>query len=142
MGRFSKSKGKRGERELAAELSRVLGIAARRGIQFQGSPDSPDVVTDIPEVHIECKRTERFRLYDALEQAVADAGAEKLPVVLHRQNKKPWVVVLRLDDLPKLISILHENTTPHHEPDTDPTEPRPAIDPNGSEYAGPGGNMP
>ena len=106
MGQFSKSKGKRGERELAAELSRVLGVAARRGVQFQGSPDSPDVVTDIPDIHIECKRSERLRLYEALDQAVNDAGVVKLPVVCHRQNNKPWVVVLRLDDLPKFATII------------------------------------
>ena len=110
MGRFSKAKGKRGERELAAELVRVLGVTARRGMQFQGSPDSPDVVTNIPNVHIECKRSEQFRLYAALEQAVNDAGTEKIPVVCHRQNNKPWIVVVRLDDLPKLVEILHDNT--------------------------------
>ena len=102
MGRFSRNKGKVGERELAHELTRVLGVAARRGVQFRGSPDSPDVIADIPGIHIECKRTERFRLYEALEQAVEDAGAN-IPVVLHRQNRQPWVVVIRLDDLPTLI---------------------------------------
>ncbi len=115
MGRFSKSKGKRGERELAAELSRVLGVAARRGQQFQGSPDSPDVVTDIHDVHIECKRSERLRLYEALEQAVEDAGVQKIPVVCHRQNNKPWVVVLRLDDLPKLATIIAELDHERHD---------------------------
>jgi len=111
MGRFSKAKGKRGERELASELCRVLGVSARRGMQFQGSPDSPDVVTNIPNIHIECKRAERFRLYESLEQAVDDAGAntQKVPVVCHRQNNKPWVVVVRLDDLPRLVEILHNN---------------------------------
>jgi len=105
MGRFSRNKGKVGERELAHELSRVFGVTARRGVQFQGSPDSPDVVTEIPDLHIECKRTERFRLYDALEQAVADAK-EKLPIVLHRQNRKQWVAVVQLADLPRLARIL------------------------------------
>ena len=95
MGRFSRNKGKVGERELAHELTRVLGVSARRGVQFRGSPDSPDVIADIPGVHIECKRTERFRLYEALEQAVEDAGAN-VPVVLHRQNRQPWVAVIRL----------------------------------------------
>ena len=105
MGIFSRNKGKVGERELAHELTRVLGVSARRGVQFQGGPDSPDVIADIPDVHIECKRTERFRLYEALEQAVEDAGAN-LPVVLHRQNRKPWVAIIRLDDLPTLIQKL------------------------------------
>ena len=138
MGRFSKSKGKRGERELAAELCRVLGVTARRGVQFQGSPESPDVVTSIPNVHIECKRSERFRLYEALEQAIEDAGTDKIPIVCHRQNNKPWVVVVRLDDLPKLVDILHDNTdTNTHEPEINPTEYRSAIDPNRPEHAGP-----
>ena len=105
MGSFSRNKGKVGERELAHELTRVLGVAARRGVQFRGGSDSPDVIADIPDVHIECKRTERFRLYEALEQAVADAG-NNVPLVLHRQNRKPWVAVIRLDDLPALIQKL------------------------------------
>ncbi|GHT34986.1 hypothetical protein FACS189427_03350 [Planctomycetales bacterium] len=108
MGRFSKDKGKRGERELAGELTRVLGITARRGVQFQGSPDSPDVITDLPDIHIECKRTERFQLYKALEQAITDAGENKIPVVCHRQNNQPWVVVIRLNDIPKFINTFSE----------------------------------
>ena len=108
MGRLSRNKGKVGERELAHELTRVLGVQARRGVQYQGGPNSPDVVTDIPGIHIECKRTERFRLYESLDQAVADAGTN-LPVVMHRQNKKPWVAVVRLDDLPALAQILTQN---------------------------------
>ena len=133
MGRFSKAKGKRGERELAAELGRVLGVTARRGMQFQGSPDSPDVVTNIPDVHIECKRSERLRLYEALEQAIGDAGTEKIPVVCHRQNNKPWVVVVRLDDLPKLVDTLHNNTIPSlsKNNETDPTESRSPQNPLG-----------
>jgi hypothetical protein len=87
MGRFSKDKGKRGERELAGELTRVPGIAARRGVQFQGSPDSPDVITELPDIHIECKRNERFQLYKALEQAIADAGNDKISIVCRSAKK-------------------------------------------------------
>ena len=101
MGRKSRDKGASGERELARELSRLLGVEARRGCQYHGGPGSPDVAADISDVHIECKRTERFRLYEALEQAIADAG-EKVPIVAHRQNHKPWIAVVRLDDLPRL----------------------------------------
>ncbi len=117
MGSFSRNKGKTGERELAHELSRVFGVSARRGVQFQGSPDSPDVIVDIPEIHIECKRTERFRLYEALDQATQDA-ATKIPLVLHRQNKKPWVAVVKLDDLPRLAAILAA-FLPNSEPSID-----------------------
>jgi hypothetical protein len=69
MGLFSKNKGKRGEREVAKELQRVLNVRAGRGVQFKGGPESPDVLIDIPEIHIECKRVERFNLYESLEQA-------------------------------------------------------------------------
>ena len=101
MGRKSRDKGASGERELAHELSRLFGIEARRGCQFHGGPGSPDVTADIPDVHIECKRTERLRLYEALQQAIVDAG-EKVPIVVHRQNHKPWLLIARLDDLPRL----------------------------------------
>jgi hypothetical protein len=47
-----------------------------------------------------------FRLYEALEQAIADAG-EKVPVVAHRQNHKPWVVIARLEDLPRLAMQIY-----------------------------------
>jgi Holliday junction resolvase len=112
MGSFSKNKGKRGERELARELSRVLGVRAWRGVQFQGSPDSPDIAIDIPDIHIECKRAERFNLYKSLEQAEADSCATQIPIVLHRQNKKAWVAVIKLDDLPRLSRIIVTNN--HH----------------------------
>ncbi len=108
MGHLSRNKGKVGERELAQELVRVLGVSARRGVQYSGGPDSPDVVTDIPDLHIECKRTEHFRLYDSLDQAIRDAGQGKTPVVMHRPNRRPWVVVLRLDDLPELVKRISQ----------------------------------
>ncbi len=102
----SRNKGARGERELAKELTRVLGIEARRGRQFCGSPDSPDVKTSLDDaVHFECKRVEAFNLYKALDQAKRDAG-DKIPVVAHRKNQREWVVVVRLDDLPRLVDSL------------------------------------
>lgn len=105
-GLRSRNKGKRGEREAAHELERLFGIEAHRGCQYTGSPDSPDVKTSIHGVHIEVKRVEKVRLYEALRQAVEDAG-EKIPVVLHRANDKPWLAIVRLDDLPDLAVQLY-----------------------------------
>jgi len=108
-GKLSRNKGASGERELARELSRLLGVDARRGQQHCGGPDSPDVKIDIPDLHIECKRTERLRLYEAMEQATQDASKgldedqqSMVPVVCHRSNRKPWLLTVRLDDLPRL----------------------------------------
>jgi len=105
MGLMSRNKGKAGEREAAAELRRLFGVEARRGRQYQGGDESPDVIADIPGVHIEVKRAEALRLYPALKQAIEDAG-DNIPVILHRANRQPWVAIVRLDDLPRLSTQL------------------------------------
>ena len=105
MGGMSRQKGKRGEREAAAELGELLGVDARRGVQFQGGPESPDVVLDGVQIHVECKRVEALNLYAAVEQATADAGG-RVPVVWHRRNNRPSVVIVetaRLLDLARAI---------------------------------------
>jgi hypothetical protein len=98
----SRVKGAVGERELAAWL-RERGISARRGQQFHGGGDSPDVVADLPGVHLECKRVEAGNPYVWLAQAVSDAGPNQIPIVAHRRNRQGWIAVLRLDDLLGLL---------------------------------------
>jgi Holliday junction resolvase len=95
MGKSQREKGKRGERELASIL-RGYGYDAHRGAQYHGGNDSPDV-TGLPGIHIEVKRTEALRIWDALAQAKADAG-EKMPVVMHRRNDCEWIVIQPLKD--------------------------------------------
>lgn len=94
----SRNKGAAAERELAKFL-RDRGIEARRGQQFSGGTDSPDVVAALPGYHIECKRVEQGNLYNWLAQAIRDAGPSKTPVVMHRRNRQEWVAILRLEDL-------------------------------------------
>jgi Holliday junction resolvase len=94
----SRAKGKRGELEWAKFLT-GLGLPARRGAQFSGSPDSPDVVGGIPGTHPEVKRVENLNVYDAMEQAVADSGGKRVPYVAHRKNNKEWLVTIRASDL-------------------------------------------
>lgn len=96
MGKMSRDKGKRGELEIASIL-RSYGYDCKRGQQYHGGGDSPDV-TGLPRVHIEVKRTERLDLYGALAQACRDAEKGNLPVVVHRRNDCPWVVIMELDD--------------------------------------------
>lgn len=92
----SRNKGAAGERELANYL-KARGYDARRGQQFKGGGDSPDVV-GLPGVHIECKVTEKTALYDWLAQARRDAATGAMPVVVHRRNRKGWVAILDLED--------------------------------------------
>lgn len=91
----SRQKGKRGELELAKVL-RDYGFDARRGQQFKGGADSPDV-TGLPGLHIECKRVERLNIYEAMEQSTRDAG-DQIPVVISRKNGKQWLITFRLSD--------------------------------------------
>jgi len=109
MGAKSRRKGCVGEREAAGELSRLFGVSAHRGRQYHGGTESPDVVADIPGVHWEVKRVEKLSIYPAMHQAIADAGLA-VPVVLHRKNGRPWLAVVKLDDLPELARILDTRT--------------------------------
>ena len=71
----SREKGKRGERQWRDEL-RAHGYTARRGQQFSGSPESPDVICDeLDWLHFEVKAVERLNIEDAMEQARRDAGS-------------------------------------------------------------------
>jgi len=97
-----RDKGARGERELAAYLT-DHGHPARRGQQYSGSPDSPDVVCPSLPFHFEAKRVERLRLHESFEQAVSDAGPGKVPIVAYKANRRPWLAILRLDDLLELM---------------------------------------
>lgn len=99
----SRAKGARGEREAASAWAEVMGGEARRGQQFHGGKDSPDVVHSFGDtIHLEVKRVERGSLYDWVAQAELDCGG-KIPLVLHRRNNKPWIALLRLDDVPRFI---------------------------------------
>jgi Holliday junction resolvase len=89
MSKMSREKGKRGEREFA-ELLREHGYEARRGQQFAGGGDSPDVVVNLP-IHFEVKRTESFSP-SYLAQAERDAHPANQPVVAWKRNAAPWRV--------------------------------------------------
>ena len=96
----SKQKGKRGELELSHKLQKY-GFNTKRGIQYQGSPESPDVV-GLPGIHIECKRVEKLNIDNAMEQSKKDSGKTEIPCVFHRKNKKDWLVTMCLNDFIKL----------------------------------------
>ena len=98
----SREKGKRGERQWRDEL-RANGYDARRGQQFNGSPDSPDVICDaLPDFHFEVKCVERLNLHAAMRQAGRD-GARKTPVVAHKRNYGPWLTTIPLEALSRFL---------------------------------------
>lgn len=106
MGKMSRDKGKRGERELASKL-REYGYDTRRGQQYCGANGDADVI-GLPGIHIECKRTERLSLYDAMAQAKADARLGEMPVVMHRKNNNEWLVIQPLADWIEMYKVVEE----------------------------------
>lgn len=100
----SRRKGAAGEREWA-NLLKSEGYDARRGQQFAGSPDSPDVVCESLPIHWEVKRVQSLNIEKAMEQAEGDAGSDKLPAVAHRKNKQKWCVTMRAEDFFRLLKL-------------------------------------
>lgn len=98
----SRAKGCRGELEASKCWAHVMGGKARRGQQFAGGNDSPDVISSFPGIHLEVKRCERGNPYDWVGQARRDAQG-KCPVVLHRRNNQPWLLIMELSDAPKFL---------------------------------------
>lgn len=93
----SRRKGVRGERQWRDEL-RANGYAARRGQQFSGSPDSPDVVCgELDWIHFEVKHVAKKALFEWMAQAERDCGGA-VPVVVHRACREPWLVTMRVAD--------------------------------------------
>jgi len=93
---MSRDKGKVGEREVVA-LLKSYGFDARRGQQFKGTKDSPDVISDMP-LYIEVKRREQVNLYEAINKAAEEAPREEEPIVFHRKNGKQWLITMNAED--------------------------------------------
>lgn len=105
MGRREREKGKRGERAAAKALAEVTGLSARRGVQYQGGEDSPDIQVEIPGIHWEVKWVERESVRAWVAQAIEEAG-DQAPAVLHKRSRGEWLVTLRLEDLMLIAQLL------------------------------------
>ena len=121
MGKInSRAKGCRGEREWR-DMLRAEGYEARRGQQFSGGTDSPDVICgDLPGLHFEVKRTQSSSPYNWIDQATRDAGVNKLPIVAHKRNGKDWLVMMPAN---AFFQLLRETNQPliHKQNDTQRT---------------------
>ena len=98
-----RQKGARGERMWRDEL-REAGFTARRGQQFAGGTDSPDVICEeLKNLHMEVKFVEALNLQKATEQAIRDAGSVKEWIVAHKRNRTPWLVTMSSELFFKLL---------------------------------------
>lgn len=104
-------KGKRGEREWR-DVLRAAGYEARRGQQFAGGADSPDVVCEeLSWIHFEVKHVEALSVHKAMDQAIRDAAGCKVPMVAHKKNREPWLVTMRAETFVELMKKLSPPTS-------------------------------
>jgi hypothetical protein len=106
----SKNKGAVGEREAAKVLTDMFGVECKRGVQYQGGPDSPDV-TGLPGVHVEVKRVQNFSVKGTIDQIEKDRG-DKPALIMHRRNNAPWLAIVPMDQLIDLINALYPIINP------------------------------
>ena len=94
MSNAAREKGKRGERAFAAWLRETFACDARRGVQYAGSPSSPDVEHSLDGIRFEVK-SNRLRIDAAIEQVVADCGPSQIAVVAYKRDRGDWLFILR-----------------------------------------------
>lgn len=108
----SKQKGKEAEREFSRAINNIGQFNAKRGCQFRGSPDSPDILCDGP-LYFEVKRRERLDLSGSIAQAVSDSGyphSGRTPVVASRKNREGWLLTVRIEDVVSFARAIIEAT--------------------------------
>ena len=108
MGKLSREKGKRGERQVV-DLLKKHGFEAHRGQQFKGTKDSPDVIHNMTGFCIEVKLREKFNLYEALEKTEQEAPKGEDAIVFHRKNGKKWLITMDADDFLSLTEELYND---------------------------------
>lgn len=99
MGKASRDKGKRGERE-ARDFVRDAWLCpqCQRSAQVSGLFNS-DLMYGPPGLHLEVKRYARIVALDFLKQAEEDSALQDggIPIVLMREDGGDWAVLLRAE---------------------------------------------
>jgi len=113
VGKFSRDKGARGERELRDILNKQ-GYNVRRGRAYGGEPD----LVGLDGIHIECKSVEKLNVRKALQQAIDDSESMKdgIPAVFWKKKHDPqelgvcegWTVTLQLADFLEILEAWNE----------------------------------
>jgi hypothetical protein len=91
----------------AKAVSQAIRLPARRGVQFKGGADSADLEVSLEGVHWEVKFVERESIRAWMKQAEEDAGG-KIPVVLSKKARAPWLITLPMDRLYEFFLRLEE----------------------------------
>lgn len=95
-GKAARNKGASAERELVNYIRDTWGYDVHRGKVFYHESD----MVGLNGIHPEVKRQERLNLYEAMKQAIEEAGKREdgLPAVFHRRDRTGWLVTMQLED--------------------------------------------
>ena len=99
----TRRKGTTYERTVAHRLAEVWP-GAKRGFQFRGGDEAPDVIGT--PYHIEAKHRRNVSIQAAMQQAIADSNG-RVPVVVSRDNHGEDLVTMRLNDW---LELAHGST--------------------------------
>lgn len=100
MGKFSRDKGKRGEREYANLIKPFFPDARRGASQSRSGSDAPDVVAGANFWH-ECKIGKRTNPKAALEQASEAKPDHMVAIAYTRDDYKKGIISLYAEDFLK-----------------------------------------
>ena len=102
MGKKSREKGARFEREIAREFREIFGNDSRRGYQYRDGAEAGDVLN--PVFFIECKRQQRCNIKAALKQAFEKCNDKtKYPIAVTRDDNDRSIVSMDLEDFKDLV---------------------------------------
>lgn len=106
----SRNKGRKAEVALAKILMPYWPEACRNLDQF--GPDKRDQL-NVADLHFQCKHVEKLNIWTALDQAIMEARAGDLPIVVFKRNwdrsalpsRSKWFASLELDELLPLLKL-------------------------------------
>tara|TARA_R100001594_G_scaffold150632_2_gene212932 strand:+ start:1566 stop:1928 length:363 start_codon:yes stop_codon:yes gene_type:complete len=105
MGKLSRNKGARFEREVANALKDVFGP---KTIRSSGQCFSGDTRADVdcPELWVECKVGKRPNIKGALEQAEEardENGSDKICIAVCKWDREKPTITMRLEDFVEIL---------------------------------------
>lgn len=102
MGKSSQRKGRSGELELA-RLLEEYGAKPGKPVNHGTTPD----IIGLSGIHVEVKRVEKLNVPEAMQQSIRDSEkfGDGVPVLMHRKNRSPWLVTMRLSDWIEMYKV-------------------------------------
>lgn len=104
MSRSQREKGKLGERR-ARDIVKSWGINARRGVQYRGDPEAPDVVCEA-DIYVEAKWRAAGHPGKWLAEAAVEAPLNHVPCVIHKRPRQPELVTLYAEHVPAFVDAV------------------------------------